>query len=274
MSARERQIAALKHYAPGVTQDSPDSDRCWSFNGLDHTGVLYLIINIALPPGFPTEAPELTCNPVFFHNWVDQRSGRISHPHLSNWHSNYNLGLILVDMTKELLSNYRKLGGLPFVQEKPAITPAAYADLRIREMDNLSDEELREIVRSESALDKFVRSTSIYADKKAELVLLKSAATQYATEARNFYLESKALREDLINDIDAYNILVAQTVEIRTGPPGLTHEQLGNILHKLELACEQRAIPVTTKAEFLSARKELHKVRALAELVQSELSRV
>ncbi|CAD7942120.1 unnamed protein product [Amoebophrya sp. A120] len=98
---REQQIASLRQRVPRVVQISPDASQ-WVIKLVDSRLQPLTQVFIAIPPPFPSAAPDVRVSPWVDHPWIDREGAILGHPHLGrNWHPNLDLGQVVSDILQE-----------------------------------------------------------------------------------------------------------------------------------------------------------------------------
>ncbi|CAG9135153.1 unnamed protein product [Plutella xylostella] len=152
---RKRQIDTLKIFNDNVTEISANEEYRVDFNADGRS----MSLSIILTPEFPSEKPVIFVNPAFPHPWIAENSNQVlGAPGLLNYTQHSDLGRVVQAIIREFQKSAPRMPSNEEETTNEHQHTASTVPLMFPELQNLTIEELQEILENQDLQDQFLES--------------------------------------------------------------------------------------------------------------------
>jgi hypothetical protein len=159
---RARQIAALRQHIPQAQCLMTDESR-WSIQLVKPNMEPICTLLVELPAAFPQVAPRVHLPQPMSHAVIGADGVTVTHPKLTGWCANSNLGVVMREIAAELVKVPPTRGPPPGTAAVGAAA-VSRADVSAIPVDGLSDARIAVLAAEPTALDDFLRETPSVAE--------------------------------------------------------------------------------------------------------------
>lgn len=215
---RRKQINTLRIFNENVSEIRPDLQYQVDFRAVNGQAFQ---LGVFLPPGFPSQRPNLTLSPSGSHPWLDGAGQVVGAPGLLNYTLLSDLGRLVQAIKREFEKNPPKVSsvgasGLKSSPERPlgavnkVIRPAPVISA-IPGLSDLSPEELTELSESDIALRHFCQTIP-----NPDLDRLKLTLEQTRERVQTLATENQTLGQRLQDQKDRIAEAMKPWQEVRS----------------------------------------------------------